>query len=226
MAGYETVWISNQDRVGESDSYIGFVSAKAKESYYEKDFIKEDFKLLSYVNEAYKPGKKQFFIIHLLGSHVPYSERYDKVDEQALPALPGEKFITTEYDRTIHHTDRLMRDLYQIVKQDSSSVLYYFSDHAELVENGGHGVMKFERGLFDIPLVTINNSSLPIDSIVQRYIPIFSPISSSNSIYILSEMMGYTITDRAVEKTLEENKYIFHVDKNPYLYETFEFNGQ
>lgn len=227
MAGYETVWISNQDRVGESDSYIGFVSAKAKESYYEKDFVKEDFKLLSYVKEAYKPGKKQFFIIHLLGSHVPYNERYDEVDAKALPALPGEKHITTEYDRTIHHTDRLMRDLYQIVKQDSSSILYYFSDHAELVENGGHGVMVFERGLFDIPMVTINNSPLKTDSIFQRYmVPETTLINSSSSIYILSEMMGYTITDQAIQKPLEDSRYIFHVDKNPYLYENFQFSGQ
>lgn len=216
QAGYETVWISNQDRVGESDSYIGFVSAKAKESYYEKDFSKEDLKLLNYVQEAYKADTKQFFIIHLLGSHVPYDERYDDTDAQA---LPGKKNKTLEYDRTIHHTDRLMRELYKIMNKEESSVIYYFSDHAELVENGGHGVLMFDRGLFDIPLVTINNSSLPVDSLVQRYVdPETSLINSSSFIYVLSEMMGYDVTEDIVKKSIQDGKYIFHVDKNVYPY--------
>jgi len=216
-AGYETVWISNQDRLGESDSYIGFVSANSGKSFYEKDFKKEDLKLLEYIKEAYVPGKKQFFVIHLLGSHVPYYERYDDIDEQA---LPGKKSKTLEYDRSIHHTDRLTRKIYNIMEQEDSSVLYYFSDHAELVENGGHGVLVMEQGLFDIPLVTINNSSIPVDSIMQRYIdPETSMINSSGSIYILSEIMGYDVTDKVAGKTIDDGKYIFHVDKNTYLYE-------
>lgn len=216
-AGYETVWISNQDRVGESDSYIGFVSANASESFYEKDFVKEDLKLLSYIQEAYKPDKKQFFVIHLLGSHVPYSERYDELDAQV---LPGKKTKTLEYDRSIHHTDRLMQGIYGIMRQNDSSVLYYFSDHAELVENGGHGVLVFDQGLFNVPLVAINNSPLVVDSIINRYIdPSTSLINTSNSVYMLSEIMGYDITDEVMKKTLEDGKYIFHVDKNIYPYE-------
>lgn len=215
-AGYETVWISNQDKVGESDSYIGFVSANATESFYEKDFVKEDFKLLTYIKEAYKPGKKQFFVIHLLGSHVPYDERYDDIDAQA---FPGKKTRTLEYDRSIHHTDRLLSEIYGIMKQNDSSVLYYFSDHAELVENGGHGVLVFDQELFDVPLVTINNSPLAVDSIVNRYLdPSTSSINTSSSIYTLSEIMGYDISDEVVRKTVEDGKYIFHVDKNTYLY--------
>lgn len=216
-AGYETVWISNQDKVGESDSYIGFVSANATESFYEKDFVKEDLNLLTYIKEAYKPAKKQFFVIHLLGSHVPYNERYDDID---LKALPGKKTKTLEYDRSIHHTDRLLREIYGIMKQNDSSMLYYFSDHAELVENGGHGVLVFDQELFDVPLVTINNSALPIDSIVNRYIDTTKfLINTSSSIHILSEIMGYDISGEAAKKTIEDGKYIFHVDKNIYPYE-------
>ena len=222
-AGYETVWISNQDKVGESDSYIGFVSANSAKSYYETDFIKEDLKLLTYIKEAYKPDKKQFFVVHLLGSHVPYYERYDDTDAQA---LPGKKTKTLEYDRSIHHTDRLLRKIYNIMLQDNSSILYYFSDHAELVENGGHGVLVFDKGLFDVPLVTINNSVLPVDSIVQRYAdPETSLINTSNSTYIMSEIMGYDVSDESVQKAIQDGKYIFHVDKNFYLYEKLK-NGE
>lgn len=216
-AGYETVWISNQDRVGESDSYIGFVSANAMESYYEKDFVKEDLKLLTYIQEAYKPGKKQFFVIHLLGSHVPYTERYDETDAQA---LPGKKTKTLEYDRSVHHTDRVLKKIYNVMKQDTSSVFYYFSDHAELVDNGGHGVLVLDKGLFDVPLVAVNNSTIPIDSVMQRYIdPETQLINTSSSIYILSEMMGYDVSDEEVQKSISDGRYIFHVDKNIYPYE-------
>lgn len=219
-AGYETVWISNQDRVGESDSYIGFVSANATRSFYEKDFMKEDLKLLNYINEAYDPAKKQFFVIHLLGSHVPYNERYDDIDIQA---LPGNRSKTKEYDRSIHHTDRLLKGIYDVMKRGESSLMYYFSDHAELVENGGHGVLVFDKGLFDVPLVTINNTSMPVDSIVRRYVDKeTSLINTSGSIYILSEIMGYDVTDDMVNKTVEDGKYIFHVDKNIYLYDSID----
>ncbi|SBW02369.1 phosphoethanolamine transferase [uncultured Dysgonomonas sp.] len=215
-AGYETIWLSNQDKLGESDSYIGFVSANASQSMYEKAIIREDFTLLNHLKETYKPDKKQFFVIHLNGSHVPYGERYDDADERA---LPGSKTKTKEYDRSIHHTDRLLHSIYQIMKQDSSSVLYYFSDHAELVEGGGHGVLVMDHNLFDTPLVTINNSPVPVDSIVRRYVDTeTSLINNSNSIFIISEIMGYDVSDKVAKKAVEDGKYIFHVDKNAYLY--------
>ncbi|MDR1881323.1 MAG: phosphoethanolamine transferase [Prevotella sp.] len=215
-AGYETVWISNQDKLGESDSYTGFVSANSARSFYEKTIVREDLNLLDYLKKAYTPDKKQFFVIHLNGSHAPYGERYDETDEKC---LPGARSRTKEYDRSIHHTDRLIRSVYQIMKQESSSVLYYFSDHAELVESGGHGVLVMDHNLFDIPLATINTTAIPVDSIVRKYAdPRTSLINSSNSIFILSEIMGYNVSDENVEKAIQDGLYIFHVDRNVYLY--------
>jgi glucan phosphoethanolaminetransferase (alkaline phosphatase superfamily) len=215
-AGYETIWISNQDKLGESDSYIGFVAGGSTRSFYEKTIIRDDFNLLNYLKKAYIAGKKQFFVIHLNGSHVPYGERYDAVDEEA---LPGNKTKTKEYDRSIHHTDRLMRSIYQIMEKGNSSVLYYFSDHAELVEGGGHGIFVMDHNLFDTPLVTINNSVVAVDSIVKKYAdPETSLINNSNSIFILSEIMGYDVSDEDVKKAVADGKYIFHVDKKAYLY--------
>lgn len=106
------------------------------------------------------------------------------------------------------------------MKQDTSSVFYYFSDHAELVDNGGHGVLVLDKGLFDVPLVAVNNSTIPIDSVMQRYIdPETQLINTSSSIYILSEMMGYDVSDEEVQKSISDGRYIFHVDKNIYPYE-------
>lgn len=219
-AGYETIWISNQDKVGESDSYIGFIAANSTHSFYEKAIIRDDFKLLDYINEAYKPAKKQFFVIHLNGSHVPYNDRYDEVDEEA---LPGKKSKTLEYDRSIHHTDRLLRDIYKIMKREDNSFLYYFSDHAELVENGGHGVFVLDSQLFDIPLVTISNSKILSDSILSKYIdPETNKINSANSIYIMSGIMGYRISEENTNKAVQHGKYIYHVDKNTYLYKDMQ----
>ncbi|MDU1891733.1 MAG: phosphoethanolamine transferase [Dysgonomonas sp.] len=215
-AGYETIWISNQDKVGESDSYIGFIAANSTESFYEKAIVRDDLNLLEYINKSYKPEKKQFFVIHINGSHVPYNDRYDEIDVQS---LQGNKSKTLEYDRSIHHTDRLLREIYKIMKKEDSSLLYYFSDHAELVENGGHGVFVLDQHLFDIPLVTINNKTIVTDSIFSKYIDTeTSKINSSNSTYIMSEIMGYNVQDGNINKAVQDGKYIYHVDKNTYLY--------
>ncbi|WP_029905235.1 sulfatase-like hydrolase/transferase [Prevotella sp. 10(H)] len=216
IAGYETIWISNQDKVGESESYIGYVASNATQSFYGSSFIRDDFNLLPYLEKVYIPGKKQFFAIHLNGSHVPYGERYDEID---VKALPGANTKTREYDRSLHHTDRLLEKIYKIMKRENSSILYYFSDHAELVEGGGHGVLVMDHNLFDTPLVTINNSTVPVDSIVKKYIdPEMSLINNSNSTYIMSEIMGYDVLDKNVKKAIEDGQYIFHVDKSSYLY--------
>jgi len=216
-AGYETYWISNQaEKIGIYDSYAGFISTNADHSMYAKVDKPEDFTLIPRILETKENGKKQFYLLHLHGSHFPYDSRSDSID---IKAIPGDD-MESQYDRTIYHTDRLFRMIYEVAAEDESSIIYYVSDHGEIMNIGqGHGHLYPGTEQFDIPLVTINNSSTPIASIVGKYTdPESALINSSNTIYIISEILGYRVSCENIQQAIEDGLYVYQVDGNTYLY--------
>lgn len=217
-AGYETIWISNQDKLGVYDTYTGIMSSTASKSYFESAFPRYDIDLVPKIKEMHDGNKKQAFFIHLYGSHLSYSHRITDID---ISALPGEG-TDVDYDRSIYHTDRTLRGIYNIMKEDSSFVLLYFPDHGEIVGKG-HGFMEEGAKQFEIPIITINKSQMPIDSIMTRYTdPLSKLINNSNSFHIISEIMGYRTSDSSVKKAIEEGRHIFHSDGKAYLFEEIQ----
>jgi len=214
-AGYETIWASNQSRVELDGSYIGLISSGANHTYF-PDEPYDDLNLVSYINKIYDAGKKQLFILHLVGSHLTYYTRYDETDKEAVPG--DDNNHTVQYDRTIHHTDRVLRNTYNILKRDSSSVLYYFPDHSEII-GVGHGFMYPGTEQFDIPFITINNSRTPVDSIIVKYMDTDTHlINTLTAIYSLSEIMGYSVSASNINNALTNGRYVLHADGNLYLF--------
>lgn len=210
-AGYQTLWISDQGHSSLDDTYIGYLSAGADTTYYHTDtyFASNDLDLLPSIKELIEEGKKQFVVLHIVGSHADYKDRYDEFDAQQINSVNKEY---TDYDRSIHHTDRFLREVYKILERQSDNFLmYYVSDHGE--EPGvGHGVRRDNRQ-FDVPMVFINHSSQNIDSIVSKYVDVQSSLlSSSNTSYILGELMGYMVQDSLIEDLIKEGMYVFHSD--------------
>lgn len=220
--GYETIWISNHDLVGLYDSYIGFISSNAQRFFYEKTVERKDMNLIPALEKFYVKGKKQFFVIHLIGSHMQYRDHYDNIDKLA---IPDNNTNTLDYDRSIHHTDRTLKEITNIAFRDSSSIVYYISDHGEII-NTGHGYVSQGVKQFHIPLVTINNSRVPIDSIVNKYIdPSNKLIGETSTVYILSEILGYSIPQKDVEEVIKSGRYVFHADEKIYLYEDLKMRN-
>lgn len=210
-AGYQTNWISNQPKMEKDGSYIGTITAFSDYSHF-TDGVPDDLDLLPLFKKEYNSHKKQLFIIHLMGSHFMYDQRHDSIDDLAIP--DGPDYQTTHYDRSIHHTDRVLEEIYRVIEKDSTAVMCYLSDHGEVI-GLGHGFMNTERAQFDIPFVTINNTSLPVDSIVQEYLhrdPVF--INTTNLIYLISELMGYSVSKELKSKLVADSKYILHADGN------------
>lgn len=215
-SGYETFWISSQDIVGYHDTYISIMAKKAKESYFDKSIIKNDLDLIPVIRQRNKPGKKQFFIIHLIGSHIEYADKSDEIDINAIPDA-GNRVVN--YDRSIHHTDRVLKEISQMVLENTSSLLYYISDHGEII-NDGHGVMNGSVAQYIIPFVTINNSNVPLDSIVNKYIDTKDSLINSNStVYILSEVLGYSIPQSRIEQAIADGRFVYQIDGNAYNYD-------
>lgn len=217
--GYESFWISNQDKVGLHDSFVGMIASSADFSkFYE--YKKSDLELISTIEELYDPQKKQIFFLHLKGSHAPYWKGADEVDSKYLSTQHTNKEYL-DYDRTIHHTDRVLQLLNNIVEHtagESSGIIYYYSDHGEII-NKGHGALERNMDQFLIPFIAIPfNTTFPVDSLLEKY-SVSGIFNTTNFSYVLSETMGYGISTTAIEKAKNDGLYYYHVDGKTYLFD-------
>lgn len=216
-AGYESYWISNQDKIGMHDSYVGLIASYAKTAVF-YNFLKDDLELISTVKSFYNPDAKQVFFIHLKGSHLEYTDKYDYEDSAALVGNGNE---TIEYDRSIHHTDRVLKSLYNNIVMETdtsaSSLIFYFSDHGEII-NKGHGFLDNNMDQFLVPFLAIpHNLEIGIDEIVDKYM-VEGRLNTTNFSYIFSEAIGYRVSEKAIKKAKNDGLYYYHVDGKTYLF--------
>lgn len=220
IAGYETLWVSNQLRSDAALGMIGYIASESDYEYFSKTeySVKSDLTLIPVIKEKYEEEKYQFFIIHLTGSHYHYKDRYDNIDKQAIKDGYASSRIV-EYDRSIHHTDRVVREIYNIAQQGESFIICYLSDHGEIVELEQHGPwLKGPEQLY-IPLVMMGNNPAYSDSIISKYYdPEMEQMNISSCIYVFLEMMGYSIPDHYVDKAIDDGRYIYYPGENPRLF--------
>lgn len=170
-AGYQTYWLSNQMILGISDTETSVIALDAD---YTK-FINSDWKtasldgnLLPHIQKAVdQPHDKKMLIVHMLGNHFKYENRYDKTetyffdDNFLFPSYLKEKHKTliNHYDNSIRYSDQF---IYNVISQVKSTgvptVVIYLSDHGEEVfddENlySGHGSPKIRKEAVDIPFL-------------------------------------------------------------------------
>ncbi|MCE9624344.1 MAG: phosphoethanolamine transferase [Deltaproteobacteria bacterium] len=170
-AGYHTYWLSNQGRVGNFDSLISLIANDAETTVFTNtEFYGTvyDEALLHPLQVALSdPDPHKFIVIHILGSHQSYQNRYpedknyfhakDYAGETPGPA-PLEEQATTlsQYDNSVRYTDEILDGILKELEKQPGSALLFVSDHGErLFENGngtcGHGFPEPTRSEFDIP---------------------------------------------------------------------------
>jgi heptose-I-phosphate ethanolaminephosphotransferase len=143
-AGFTTYWISNQQPIGIHETGITkltksctkrfFLNTRSnrKESIFDENILNVLQKVL---NESIN---KQFIIIHLLGSHVDYKNRYPEKFNKFIDT-PHSKFknkrayqMINEYDNSILYTDYILNEIIKLVRNKQlKSYMLYFSDHGE-----------------------------------------------------------------------------------------------
>ena len=153
-AGFDTVWVSNQIRYSAWETPIMMISNEANQQYWnnadrgEDGIIRYDMDLVDKFDEI-KFSDKMLIVVHLMGSHWTYRNRYPKDFEK----YTGNTLID-EYDNSIHYNDVVMKNLYEkISKIPSFKGMIYFSDHADAVKkNLGHNASNFVPEMTHIPL--------------------------------------------------------------------------
>ena len=134
--GYHTYWFSNQGRYGQFDSAITMVAKTADVAEWTDDSYtfttKYDESLLPYLTRI-DPNVNNFIVLHLMGSHIYYNNRYP--DEWAkFVAEDGESAMTSapSYANSILYTDHILAEIFNYAERNLNlRAMVYFSDHGE-----------------------------------------------------------------------------------------------
>ena len=187
-AGYSTWWISNQATAGIHDLLIASYAQEAEHIHFENlaDYFSQgafDTALLPQVKRALNAGSdKVFIVLHLMGSHYAYWDRYPKSEAYFAAGEPANLTGSDEagstgsasetplarrwrdsYDNSIRQTDAVLDQVIELLAQDGRpAALVYASDHGELlIEPGcdkrwhGHGA---REDVFTSALVWLSKS--------------------------------------------------------------------
>ena len=155
VAGFETVWVSNQVRYSAWDTPITVIADEANQQFWYNDNVGEktstnnyDIKLIDSVKRM-KLSDKMLIVFHLMGNHGSYRERYPREFKK----FGGRKTLD-EYDNSILYNDYVVKNLFDKVKTlPNFKGFIYFADHADAVLQGlAHDASKFIPQMTHIPM--------------------------------------------------------------------------
>lgn len=175
-AGFKTFWLSNQ---GTHRSAVGNQIGLLME---EADTVRTtnygfwnsvlDGALLGEFDRAINdPAERKLVIVHTLGSHTIYGQRYPSDWRQLTlhpPAQdvhtnaqlsPADAEAVNDYDKSIRYTDWLLNEFVSRMQRlDQYGAMVYFSDHGQrLIDDSshvkGHGFADFKPFDVEIPLI-------------------------------------------------------------------------
>ena len=153
-AGYYTYWVSNQEKQGTGIQPIPTLASTSDSTRFVRIRTAGDWNaspdsdILPLLFDRTKTpvGKDLFEVVHLMGSHTPYSDRY--IHEKApftvdnLPkTLPNGKPTPTDarrrgiicdYVNSIHYNDQIVAQIFQRYSQ-TPAIVIYLSDHGQAV---------------------------------------------------------------------------------------------
>ena len=144
-AGWETYWLSNQSPLGMHDSTIVLHADRAQQRKFlnggdysqPSDF---DGVLIPALEKALQeaPEKKKLVVLHLLGSHTAYGDRYPanfaKFEHipSAYEKIGGFRKVHDQYDNSILYTDYMLGQFIgRIRATGKAAALIYASDHGQ-----------------------------------------------------------------------------------------------
>lgn len=154
-AGYNTVWLSNQVKMGSWGTPISVIAEEADQQVWLNTHVGNTLDTDYYDGElvnrldSIKMSDKMLIVLHLMGDHISYQSRY--------PA-EFDKFyndgMNSEYDNSILYNDYVMQQLVEkLQKNPEFKGLVYFSDHSEGINfNQSHNPSTFIFDMAYIPL--------------------------------------------------------------------------
>ena len=215
-AGYKTFWLSNQEIRSFWSNHVLVISGKCTVRAYTsirsyKEKAEPDAALLPLLDKAlHDSSRKSFIVVHLMGSHAYYPDRYPKTfsqftskDEYGVKSR--HKTIKAYYDNSILYTDYILNEIFQHVENRSAIVLY-LSDHAEDVYDDpnhlqvGHSEIPGSPYMIQIPMMFWLSTLFK-----QQYPELTRRIANSVNRPYMTDDLIHTILDILAIKTPDYN---------------------
>lgn len=168
QAGLETYWISNQKPVGLHENFVTKIANASSNLHFlnVKNYnVKSHYDevVLSPLKKIVKNNEDMFVVIHLLGTHTNYADRYPPEFAQfneIPPLMNNMKGMETinHYDNAILYNDHIVNGVIkEVKKEDALSYVLYLSDHGEDVflvkETATHTESNGTYPMYDVPFV-------------------------------------------------------------------------
>ncbi len=172
-AGFSTRWISNQAMYGPWDNMVSVLAVQAdavdklNTSIGSTTATAEfDEAVIPYLEDFLSgPGEdNRLAIVHLMGNHGNYCDRYPKEFARFRGAIPSSVFGAISgkydgrlncYDNSMLYNDHVIREIIGVLEEaGGTAALMYFADHADDVLHGKrHTSSRFSYGMTDIPVM-------------------------------------------------------------------------
>ena len=156
-AGYKTYWLSNQAKYGVLETPITTIASVSDEQHW-LNINSGDKLFTSYYDEklvdeipAAKEDDKMLIVVHLMGNHGAYRDRYPA----SFSAFKGKGRNIDAYDNSVLYNDHVLQAIYdKVSKYPNFKAFVYFSDHGDDVDNAlGHESSRFTYRMARIPLI-------------------------------------------------------------------------
>ena len=154
QAGYKTIWLSNQEPFGvwgrpgrlysAQVDVSRFTLVRSSRTTFSSEIKSYDEKLLPLIDEELTQSTgKNFYVIHLMGTHIDYSKRYPAEfakftahDEEGLSRLADtseiKRQIRAEYDNAVLYNDFIVDEIIKRF-ENKNAIIIYISDHGQEV---------------------------------------------------------------------------------------------
>lgn len=228
-AGFYTAWIGNQSRLNPTINRLKDVVDYSYFTISELDGSDNfDNNLINQLRKVLRnPQKKKFIVIHSLGSHFRYSNRYPKNFESFKPNIDPigydninvenkQKFINS-YDNSILYTDYFLSNVIKEINQPNNiSAMIYLSDHGEnLFDDGAtvlHGTANPTKYEYHIPYFVwlsenyIHENPEQYENLIRNK---NKKISSTSTFYTMLDMANieYKNFQKEIHKSISSPSY-------------------
>ena len=171
-AGYKTHWLSNQESSGIWGNVAQIYAAHSDVSHYtqirdsQEDDGRVDGELFPLVDNAIASASadKNFYVVHLMGCHLAYYNRYPfiftKFTEKDITGNynDDQKEVISQYDNAIYYNDYIVSGIIDKFREtNTDTIVIYLPDHGEAVydEEGinGHIEENPSRHMIEVPLI-------------------------------------------------------------------------
>jgi heptose-I-phosphate ethanolaminephosphotransferase len=216
-AGFKTYWISNQRPIGQYESLVTQIAMSSdvyltKNTAFDGSITPYDDVLLSEFKKALTdPEPKKFIVLHPLGTHLLYEDRYPKEFE----VFKGQSNIkykhdqavqrSNSYDNAVLYHDNFLKEVFKNLKNiQHKSYMFYFSDHGdevyESIDFSGHAEENPTKSMYEIPFFIWMNDEFQL-SFEKEYIP-ENAYPLQYFIHTLSDLNGFDFEEFDVNKSI------------------------